>query len=220
MTLRSDSFEDGGPIPSRNAFCPHPGHDGPVNLSPHLEWDNVPEGTESFVVLCVDVDAPASREGVGVAGQTIAFDRPRAEFVHWVLADVPGVARRLHEGEDSTGVSPRGKPLGMFSQGVRGRNSYTEWFADDDEMRGVYAGYDGPCPPFNDERAHRYVFTVYALDVETLGLPSDFTIGDVRRAMMHHTLGGATITGTYTLNPDALTPEPSHHGVGPMGGAS
>lgn len=212
MTLRSDAFEDGGPIPARHAFCPPPGHDGPVNLSPPLEWDDVPEDTRSFALFCVDVDAPATREGVGVAGEIVAFERPRTDFVHWVLVDVPGVARRLHEGEDSRGVTPRGKPLGTFPHGVRGRNTYTEWFAGDADMAGVYAGYDGPCPPFNDARVHRYVFTLYALDVETLNLPVDFTADDARRAIAHHTLGGATITGTYTLNPDAETPQPSHHG--------
>lgn len=218
MTLRSDSFQDGQPIPARHALCPHPGYDGPINLSPPLEWDDVPEGTQSFAVFCVDVDAPASREGVGVAGQSVAFERERAEFVHWVLVDVPGAARRLHEGEDSRGLTARGKPLGTFPHGVRGRNSYTQWFEGDTEMAGVYAGYDGPCPPFNDERAHRYVFTVYALDVATLNLPEDFTIADARAAITHHTLGGATITGTYTLNADARIPEPSHHSTAQSGG--
>ena len=32
-------------------------------------------------------------------------------------------------------------------------------------MFGDYYGYDGPCPPWNDELVHRYVFTLYALDV-------------------------------------------------------
>ncbi len=211
MKLHSDSFDDGGAIPARNAFCPTSGHDGPINLSPHLEWSNVPEGTESFVILCVDVDAPATRDGANVEGRMVEYERPRAEFAHWVLADVPGVARQLHEGEDSTGVTPRGKPLGMFPHGVRGRNSYTEWFRGDKEMQGVYAGYDGPCPPFNDARVHRYVFTIYALNTDSLNLPSDFTIKDVRAALAHHTLGGATLTGTYTLNADARVPEPFHH---------
>ncbi len=37
-------------------------------------------------------------------------------------------------------------------------------------MAGAYHGYDGPYPPFNDARVHRYVFTVVALDTDTLGL--------------------------------------------------
>ena len=35
-------------------------------------------------------------------------------------------------------------------------------------MFGDYYGYDGPCPPWNDELVHRYVFTLYALDVPRL----------------------------------------------------
>ena len=55
-------------------------------------------------------------------------------------------------------------PLGA-RQGV---NSYTSWFASDHDMSGDYFGYDGPCPPWNDALVHRYVFTLYALDVATL----------------------------------------------------
>ena len=33
------------------------------------------------------------------------------------------------------------------------------------DMRGDYHGYDGPCPPWNDGILHHYVFTLYALDV-------------------------------------------------------
>ena len=42
-------------------------------------------------------------------------------------------------------------------------------------MSGDYFGYDGPCPPWNDALVHRYVFTLYALDVATLGLQGPFT---------------------------------------------
>src|SRR3546814_13406313 len=30
-------------------------------------------------------------------------------------------------------------------------------------MEGRYLGYDGPCPPWNDERVHRYHFEVIAM---------------------------------------------------------
>jgi phosphatidylethanolamine-binding protein (PEBP) family uncharacterized protein len=50
-------------------------------------------------------------------------------------------------------------------------------------MRGDYYGYDGPCPPWNDEIIHHYVFTVYALDVEQLPLAGKFGGPEVRAAI-------------------------------------
>jgi Raf kinase inhibitor-like YbhB/YbcL family protein len=99
-------------------------------------------------------------------------------------------------------VTTRGKsgpaaPLG----GRHGINDYTGWFAADHDMAGDYYGYDGPCPPWNDEIAHRYVFTVYALGVDRLAVDGRFTAADAERAMAGHVLAQASITGRYTLNP-------------------
>ena len=66
---------------------------------------------------------------------------------------------------------------------------------------GDYYGYDGPCPPWNDVVPHRYVFTLYALDVPRLDVSGKFTGADVRRAMQGHILAQASVTGRYTLNP-------------------
>ena len=68
-------------------------------------------------------------------------------------------------------------------------------------MAGDYFGYDGPCPPWNDELAHRYVFTVYALDVARLPVAGAFGGADVRKAVQGHILAQASITGRYALNP-------------------
>ena len=62
-------------------------------------------------------------------------------------------------------------------------DDFSGWFAHDKDMSGTWFGYDGPCPPWNDELAHHYEFTVRALDVPTLGLTGAFTLGDVERAM-------------------------------------
>jgi phosphatidylethanolamine-binding protein (PEBP) family uncharacterized protein len=45
------------------------------------------------------------------------------------------------------------------------------------------------------------VFTLYALDVTTLSVPTRFGGADVRAAMDGHVLAEATVTGRYTLNP-------------------
>ena len=68
-------------------------------------------------------------------------------------------------------------------------------------MGGDYGGYDGPCPPWNDERMHRYRFVVYALDVDTLGLSGRFTGGTLREAVAGHVLASAELSACYTLNP-------------------
>jgi Raf kinase inhibitor-like YbhB/YbcL family protein len=78
MTLRSPAFEDGMPIPAKYT-C-----DG-EDVSPPLEWDHVPDGTQAFALLVTDPDA--------------------RDFAHWVLTDIPGDVRELPEGQgDAIGV--------------------------------------------------------------------------------------------------------------------
>jgi phosphatidylethanolamine-binding protein (PEBP) family uncharacterized protein len=118
-----------------------------------------------------------------------------------VLADIPISRAKLSEGVDATGLTVKGKEPGHTPHGERGLNDYTGWFKGDAAMEGEYGGYDGPWPPFNDERVHRYVFTLYALDVESLNLGKRFTGSDVKKAMAGHVLAEASLVGTYTLNP-------------------
>lgn len=207
MRLRSDSIDDGERIPEAFAFCaPDPDeHASPAgNRSPHLSWSDVPEGTRSFAVLCVDVDVPTVGDDVNQEGRTVSADLERTTFYHWVLVDVPPDVRELEAGLDSDGVTPRGKSVGPRDYGVRGRNDYTDWFAGDEDMEGTYGGYDGPCPPWNDELLHHYHFRVYALDVETLDLDGAFGGDDAEEALEGHVLDEAEIVGTYTLNQDLL----------------
>ena len=71
-------------------------------------------------------------------------------------------------------------------------------------MRGDYCGYDGPCPPWNDERLHHYRFTVYATDLERCPVDGRFTAANVLAAIAGHVLAEASLTGSYTLNPRLL----------------
>jgi phosphatidylethanolamine-binding protein (PEBP) family uncharacterized protein len=48
---------------------------------------------------------------------------------------------------------------------------------------------------------HRYVFTLYALDIERVPLEGKLTGQQVRDAMRGHILDQAKITGVYSLNP-------------------
>lgn len=194
-------------IPDRYALCnPAPADEGRVqmgaNVNPEIRWSEVPVGTRSMALLVVDPDAPASREGANEEGTSLAVNRERTNFYHWVVVDIPPAPSKIKEGADSNGVIPGGKPPGQVDYGVRGCNSYTEWFEGDEEMEGVYGGYDGPCPPWNDERMHHYHFQLFALDVATLDLPRRFTGDDLAEAIKGHVLAEAEVVRTYTLNPE------------------
>ncbi len=81
FNIRSNAFEEGGRIP-RKYTCE--GSD----LSPALEWEGEPEGTQSFVLIMDDPDAP-----VGT-------------FTHWTLWNIPSATHSIPEGS-STGISGR-----------------------------------------------------------------------------------------------------------------
>ena len=205
MELTSTSFADGAPIPGDFAFClPDPAHHVCLgrNRNPHLAWRNLPAGTHSLALICHDPDVPSRGDDVNQPGRTVPASLPRVDFFHWVLVDLPPRLAQIGEGEFSHAVTPRGKAGPATLHGARhGINDYTGWFAGDADMSGDYFGYDGPCPPWNDGLPHRYVFTLFALDVPTLGVSGHFTGQQVRDAMAGHVLAQACISGRYTLNP-------------------
>ncbi|HUJ00499.1 MAG TPA: YbhB/YbcL family Raf kinase inhibitor-like protein [Usitatibacter sp.] len=205
MKLASTSFSDGGVIPAEFAFCaPDPkGHATlSKNRNPHLSWSDVPSGTKSFAIVCHDPDVPSRGDDVNQEGRVVRASLPRVDFFHWVLVDLPASRHGIEAGELASSVTPHGKPGPQAAGGARqGINSYTDWFANDASMSGDYYGYDGPCPPWNDELPHRYVFTVYALDVERLPVEGVFRGPDVRQTVQRHVLAQASITGRYSLNP-------------------
>ena len=202
MHIRSDSFEHRGPIPAEFALgAPGGGFGG--NRNPHLAWEDPPPGTRSFALMCIDTDAPTDASMAGKEGVEIPEDQPRTEFVHWVMVDIPADVREIPAGSCSDGVTPGGKQAPHGPDGVRqGLNDYTGWFAGDTSgMQGRYYGYDGPYPPPNDLRTHRYFFRLFALGVDRLELPAGFTAADAFHAMHGHVLGETAIHGTYTLHP-------------------
>jgi len=205
MKLTSTAFSDGGPIPGALAFCvfdPATHVKLSENLNPDLRWSDLPQGTKSLALICHDPDVPSRPDDVNKEGRTVPASLARVDFFHWTLVDLPADATPIARGEFSRGVTPRGKPGPKGPRGTRqGINDYTGWFAGDKDMAGRYHGYDGPCPPWNDERVHHYVFTLYALGIARLELAASFTGPDVRKAMTGHVLAQATLTGVYTLNP-------------------
>lgn len=202
MQLTIPSFPDGETIPAEFAMG-IPASDGPAtfgpNRSPHVMWSDLPEGTQSLALICIDGHAPAVGDRVNKPGVTVPHDLPRVDFYHWVLVDIPVSLSELSAGLDSEGVTPGGKRPGRTSYGIRGINSYTSWFASDPDMAGEYGGYDGPFPPWNDERIHVYEFTLYALSVPTLGLEGNFTGDDALAAIKGMSLASASWRGTYAI---------------------
>ena len=71
-------------------------------------------------------------------------------------------------------------------------------------MAGAYFGYDGPCPPWNDAIVHRYVFTLYALDIASVPVDGEFSGQQVRDAIAGHILAEASVSGSYSLNPTVV----------------
>jgi Raf kinase inhibitor-like YbhB/YbcL family protein len=90
MKLSSEGFKEGGMLPPRFT-C-----DG-AEVSPPLEWEDVPDGTQAFALICEDPDAPS-----GV-------------FTHWVLFNLPRGDRELGEGVAKDAVLPTGARQGTNS---------------------------------------------------------------------------------------------------------
>lgn len=206
MKIWSDSFKNGEPIPVRCAFGKHNAAthvELSDNKNPHLAWSDLPAGTKSLVLICHDSDVPSRGDDVNQEGRTIPASLPRVDFYHWVLVDLAANVSSVAEGEFSAGIVAKGKSGPAGPRGTRqGINNYTNWFAGDADMAGDYFGYDGPCPPWNDEIVHHYHFTLYATDLPRCPVEGKFGGPEALKAIEGHVLGQASITGTYAINPN------------------
>ncbi len=174
------------PIPAKYALCqptPEGKSKGGENIRPAIRWSGAPESTRSFAVVVKDPDVPADFTDAGKDGKVVKNTAKRQLFYHWALADIPAATHEI----------PGGKSYSSPDFGMKVSGSL-EKYVDDP------AQYGGPCPPWNDERVHHYHFTVYALDVATLNLPTDITAAKLEKAMQGHVLASGNVVGTYTLN--------------------
>lgn len=101
MHLTSPAFRQGGELPVRFT-CDGQQH------SPPLEWDELPDGTRSLVLLIIDPDAPSPD----------AADRHT--FTHWIVYNLPPEVRRLDEAAEAASILPRGTGFGLNDGQVTG----------------------------------------------------------------------------------------------------
>ena len=205
MQLMSSSFGHNQRIPEEFAF----GASDPAqhlrlssNRNPHLRWTGVPSTARSLVLLCVDTDVPTKADDVNQEGRVVPATLPRTEFFHWLMVDIAPSLHEIKAGSCSDGIVARGKREPKGPAGSRqGLNDYTSWFQADADMGGQYFGYDGPCPPWNDERLHHYHFVLFATDLVRCPVEGAFTGPQLRKAIDGHVLAEARLTGTYAINP-------------------
>ena len=95
MKITSSAFSQGDSVP---LLYTCKGKD----VSPPLQWTEVPEGTESFVLISDDPDAPMGT------------------WVHWVYYNIPGSIRELPVGVDKKANPASGGVQGMTSFGRPG----------------------------------------------------------------------------------------------------
>lgn len=93
-------------------------------------------------------------------------------YWHWVTFNIPANVNSLAAGDATLGG------------GKAGRNDYGE------------TGYGGPCPPKSDGQ-HRYIFRVYALDVERMNASEGTTGASVTFMTRGHVLATGATTGTF-----------------------
>ena len=206
MQLTSKTFAHNGWIPEKCAFGIKDEETHMAlgkNINPQLSWSNAPDGAQSLVLICVDTDVPSSLENFNKEGKTISADLPRVDFMHRVMVDILPIDGGVEEGECSDGITPKGKQNPKGPPGSRqGINGYTNFMAGDPEMEGNYFGYEGPCPPWNDEIPHHYRFKLFACDIDRCPVEAVFTGSDVLKAIEGHVIAETELTGLYSLNPD------------------
>ena len=95
-------------------------------------------------------------------------------YWHWLAFDIPASVNSLDAGA-GTDRSPGGGS---------GRNDF-----------GV-SSYCGPCPPKGDQ-PHRYIFTVYALDIDSLGADESTSGATTMFMMRGHILAKGSVTGRF-----------------------
>lgn len=99
-------------------------------------------------------------------------------FTHWVVFDIPANATELKTGagDPAKNLIPKGAIQSVTSFGAK--------------------GFGGPCPPVG-HGLHEYIFTVYALKTDKLGLDENANPALVGYYLWQNTLAKASIVAYY-----------------------
>lgn len=119
-----------------------------------------------------DISPPMIIEGVPEGAKSLVLimddpDAPNGNWDHWIVFNMMPSTELIEEGENV---------------GKGGKNS---WGRDD---------YGGPCPPSG---THRYIFKLYALDIE-LSLEEGVSKQEVEAAIEGHIIDQANLMGVYS----------------------
>lgn len=87
LEIKSTVFNDGDSMDAKYT-CKG------VDVSPQLSWSEIPEGTQSFALICDDPDAPFMT------------------WVHWVIYDIPADVTSLSEAVSEDETLPNGAKQG------------------------------------------------------------------------------------------------------------
>ena len=147
------------------------------------EGDTLPDSTVLNGLACNGPNISPALAWSGAPAGTKSFAlicddyeaRGNDGFIHWVAYNIPATATGVAENAGATEPELAGG----------GRHAYNDF---------LKRNYGGPCPP--EGPAHKYRFTVYALDlpeIDDAGTP--MTWRKLRFIIKGHVLGEASLTG-------------------------
>lgn len=169
-------------VPVRAPRAPKSGTPLSVSCGSFIEGQAIP--MENVFTGCGGKNVSPQLTWSGAPAETKSFavtcfdpDAPTGSgYWHWLVHDIPRDRTSLDAGAGN-GKNPGG-----------GKHARTDYGMSE---------YGGPCPPKGDI-PHRYIFTVYALDVDTLQGVTEATSGATFVFhMMGHVLATGTITATF-----------------------
>lgn len=166
MTLTSEDLTDGDQLPIRSVM--ESLELGGRDELPQLSWSNVPEGTKTFALTCLDPDAPTAS----------GFWHMSAFNIDASVTSLPGGAVRWDE-------------IDWPAFNVSGEGQGPVFLSNDRNV----PGYTGAAPP-EGHIDHRYMFVIHAVDTE-LPLGPDATPAQVGFNLFKHATGRGRITGIF-----------------------
>ena len=95
---------------------------------------------------------------------------------HWLIVNIPANVTQIAQNASAKHMLPKGALETMTDYGM--------------------SGFGGACPPQGD-KAHRYIFTVHALDVERLDVKAETNSAVVGFMINKHTIQKASLMSYY-----------------------